>query len=687
MAGQPGSTGDDSQACRMRRDVARLWLEHPIVRTRGLLGNPKAAELLKIPVVPRLGKQMLLPVLAVLVAAYLYLQLFGLPVGIGWLRDQPVLLVGAFLASLAVAAFSLWWVLRRWIREAWFFVMAGVAISGVVLSTTLMSKCAEGAGLTGFYWALLMFYGEDAGMFGSGGEGCGPLPPGIEAARFIGIGVLLWAVGGLLIRLFVSPVTRLRARLARRVIIVYGLNDASLRLVDRLVESTPHAMVLVIEPDPEHHLLSRIRASGAGAIVGDIVPDENQKRRIAVVFRRLFSKRTALERCYLMHDNDYMNVRAAAVVQQLLRELVDNGVPPRVIVRIDDVQHAKDFVRREVLDEAPAFVATLGSAQLTARALVERAVALEVERLFVVDDTDLAEAIQDEWRVVGELTQKQPGEIHLDEPDWQVTGQIAVIYTGPPDPVALRRIERRAGNLADGRVYLFAQSPDAVGVARETVLGNLFPYELSLGAFPVTGAAPADCLEGVPEDSWYRAAQALHAKYLAKYGGTAWAELSLYEIEKNFRSIWTAVHAPVKLLGRTWSASTGTALAPVKTEKELQQLVMAEHAGWLKLDLDNGFTPNDVSKSHEDFGVLKKIFRENWLLRPWDQIQREACTVADGCWRCERYEAAKGATRDSVETGREILKALGYELYRAPGPPGGSMIGVGVHGCPQVVDS
>lgn len=693
----------------------QLWAGRPVGRTRGLFGNPRAKRELGWRFWPErwstVGRWLLVVILA---AALLTLFSFLLRYPgegayrqpLDRVRPWPVV---AFLALLVACAVGVWTATRRRWRASWLWVMAGVVLIGGALSVRLMAACGRTTQLEPWYWAVLMFTGEDAGFFGPGDDGfCGATPPGIEAARFIGLGVLLWAVGGLVVRIFAGPMSYWRATMLRRVVVVFGLNDDSVRLIDRLVESTHHARIVVIEPDPDHPMLPRVRAAGALGVVGGIANDDRQKRRLEKIFLRWGKRRVALERCYLMHDNDYVNVTAAEVVRAVLREHECGEVPPRVILRIDDVQHSKDFVRREVLDDAASFVATLGAPQLTARALVERAEALGVQELYVVGDTDLADAVLEEWEIQRSLSalhgRPWMRDVYRDRPPGgDRSRKSAVIYTEEYSAAALRAVEREASETPDGALYLFVQSRDAVGVADVAIMGNLFPYELSVGAFPMPGRQPLNCLEGVPEDSWYRAARALHETYLIAYGGDAWEELAVHEIQKNFRSIWTAVRSPVELLDRTWSETTGTRERPVAHGgAEELTLARAEHEAWRAFDLAHGFRPNEVPKDDPRFGLLKKAFRENWLLVAWEELlgarcgatrrcgqcrlapgtgtgEQDAAWVGCECWRCRRSVEAVDGSLSSVRMGFAILSALGYRLHEKAAVAGSEC--VRVEGC------
>lgn len=198
-------------------------------------------------------------------------------------------------------------------------------------------------------------------------------------------------------------------------------------------------------------------------------------------------------------------------------------------------------------------------------------------------------------------------------------------------------------------------------MAEEPILGNIHLFGPSLGSLP----SETGCLAGVPEDAWLRAAQTLHESYRKKYDGKRWEELNQYEIEKNLRSIWTTVRAPVEKLNRTWTRGFP---APPTTE-EINQLIENEHNAWYEFDHANGFfsgnlEPGIDDKTSRQAALAKQHFGENWLMHPYETLTTEAPALEDNTTLAgRRLKTCTTNTHDSIHHNLGILNALGYELH------------------------
>lgn len=579
------------------------------------------------------------------------------------------------LLTAAAASSTKTWLQDR-VRNPPVWVLIGVTLLSFTLSTRHLWGCSNPAGrvpiLTELLGGLSYFLGGEPNF-----SGCSPSVAGLVAAQLLAVGVALGTVWTLLSSVTASLRDSWRARWARRVVLVIGLNNDSLRVIKELVDN--RHMVVVLEPDPDHKLTKEARSSGARIVTGDLTVKKDRGLVQHMIRPAWLGNRWALERCYLLDESDYTNVQAANIIIKILNELREKTrstypVPPRIIVRIDDVIHARDYIRRQALDDSPAFISTIGIPQMTARAIVECIRKKTVARLHVVGDGDLADAICDEWETVKKLVpvlQESPIETEIcnKEPDYENLGNDIVVVYAEPSPEKLRNIEEQAeGPSEDAEVLsedrgirIFSWSPEVIGVAEEPILGNIHLFGPTLGSLP----GETGCLAGVPEDAWLRAAQTLHESYRKKYDGKRWEELNQYEIEKNLRSIWTTVRAPVEKLNRTWTRGFP---APPTTE-EINQLIENEHNAWYEFDHANGFfsgnlEPGIDDKTSRQAALAKQHFGENWLMHPYETLTTEAPALEDNTTLAgRRLKTCTTNTHDSIHHNLGILNALGYELH------------------------
>lgn len=393
---------------------------------------------------------------------------------VGWKRLLILIVIGALIGVACWCGAKL---LRTRHR---YYVILGL-LSGVVLFISFLNfrSCGDGRApiFAQLFYGVQMLLGEPLDWLLADDRSCATSSVLTEVGQYLGLIVLLAAVFRVIAQISSAQFTMLRATFAKSVVVVSGLNDDSLPIIRSLTEAPDGSMIVVIEPDPEHPLLPQVRRYGAAVTIGDISNRPADRQHLADIathvsrFRqvrhgvlnwprkardgwsnnqsnsdasgepirlpqpgRSRQSYVALNRIYLLGENDSENAADAEIVRQVLAEIPEGYArdflpPPRVIVRLDRYRQARHYAadqvqawghepRAEGLEagaarsgsqkQVRAFLATLGRTQLTAQTLAQHIMehpALKAQQsgadwhlVVVVGNTELAEAFMDEWK-------------------------------------------------------------------------------------------------------------------------------------------------------------------------------------------------------------------------------------------------------------------------------------------------
>lgn len=620
----------------------------------------------------------------------------------------------AFLLALGASGTYLSWALhrvwhRRW-RNAFFGILALVTLYVVALSVVGFSGCVGPLvpGFTQVYYALLLLTGGSPDIWGR--TGCAIEPFAVQVAEYMAMAVLFAAVLRVIAEVTSNWFTRHAVKRAGRVILVAGLNEHSLPVIRELAADSDGAVVAVVEPDPDHPLLAQVRRTGAKVIEGEISnrPRDRGWLTGAVTRRGGF---LALDRAYLLGDDDQVNIADAEIIRQTIASLGarykhEHLPPPRIVVRVDRYLQGRHYAAEQVRnwghdDDPRAFIATMGQTQLTAHALAQRIIEVgRPDHTIVVGESDLSEAFLHEWRfqqasasfladslasptdAVGQasltlefLRAKSCLSAPVERPSLPAVDELleaqrryrrtTVLLAGPPDAYSLRELEQLARQLDGERIRLFAPRSGTRGIADFPVLGALHFYGLSLGGFDPTDTRNRDVpgqkphryasqfapspLHGVPQDSWYRAARLIADVYGISSGPDSWKGLHPADRESNFRALWHTLDALARQ-GYAWVSQRPTSYTQPPPEL-LDTLLESEHTNWFRFKQHHGWVG---VASGADRSAL-----EHRLCFSWDDLTSRDDLAG------HRAEAVAN-TRKSLRSNIQALEALGF--YAVPKP-------------------
>lgn len=200
------------------------------------------------------------------------------------------------------------------------------------------------------------------------------------------------------------------------IVLVWGLNPYSLDVVRALrAAAHPFTAIVFLEPDKAHPLKQQAQQLGAFVIGGTINSDPRNQEilssilshpgadflsRLISPWARASRPGISLRAAYLLHQHDIRNIEAADVLDVILRDPNQwrADAPPRIIVRIDRVRLAQDFIRRKIASTHVLYDAT-GLHQMTAREVVQHVLDQQPDSVVVTGHTDLTLAFLYEWTI------------------------------------------------------------------------------------------------------------------------------------------------------------------------------------------------------------------------------------------------------------------------------------------------
>ena len=540
-------------------------------------------------------------------------------------------LVLATPVALGVLAFlAFYWPRRTETRNYPLGVTAVLVASVLVLAVPTYWSCPGTAGQTPFWTQLAFALNIIVGDYQECGTSAAPSHPlALQLARFLGPLVLVVAAVGVVSRVFRAQLDRFRVRWARRLVLVTGLGETGLAVLTRLlVGRDEHTTVAVLVDSPGDPLIERARLRGARVVA---VNPLNERRLRSLLCR---GNRFRVHTIYALAENVTANlqwVEQIRAVAQRTRPVL--GLPPRVILRVDDPWQAEYWRRRGTFRRAERgqriawATDALSSYEVTAGLVVRQLMAGDYNPLVLAGSSPMALSIcaelaqlkreEDLLEVKREpllsrllLLGPQAAELldqhRLRQERFGNSASTSRIRVDPRDPA-----ESTLRELLDGSVHpavILAESPSpsssttatflaasntrwtifdwsatAHGAAPEPIIERLYPFGLTIDA-------PGD----QPVDGWERAARVVHERYLNEHvpvpdglpSHRHWHEgLSTFLKESNIRLVTTTISS-AEQVGRTWvpTAEGGDETADgtrQPSEAELDQMARLEHESWL----------------------------------------------------------------------------------------------------------
>ncbi|WP_026909786.1 RyR domain-containing protein [Patulibacter minatonensis] len=584
------------------------------------------------------------------------------------------------MAAAAIVAAALYWRWRR-LTETGFGVLvaASLVVTTVVLAVPAYVSCTGGQ--TQFWapvtWTLSLF-------LGSAEDVCGPTKPlALQVARLTAILTTFLSLGAVGLTALVSQRDGLRARFARSVVLVVGLDDLTRRFIEILTHhDLDGSTVVLLEPTRGNPFVGELRRRGVRAVYGD--PTDPEQIRRLLVGRGPLGHRHRLCAAYILTPEASETLTIAGHVRSVVGDLATDAASPRLVARFDDPRHAEAWRRRQIADDHELLTDTVGLFRVTAQEVVDEALGHDPRRLVVLGSTPMAVAVLEEL-VQHRREQAVDGtppdlEVVVIAPDAEellidhVRGQewygdridggerptpvaavpavasvaaaldtelpaLVVVATEPSEDQGqlTSRLALRYPN-----VPFLAWHDGVQGIAAGNVLENVTTFGLTLVATHRTGERTVEVL---PEDGWERIARRLHEQYVATRspgdgppgpGQLPWDDLSRFYRESNRRRVAVALQIVMRA-GRTWLPPSRGSRVPARLgSDEVRDLAHLEHESWWRYYLAGGFRPGPRRE------VPNRTLRHPGLV-PWEDLpDRDRAYTVASLEHCLKHLEAMG---------------------------------------------
>lgn len=593
---------------------------------------------------------------------------------------------------------------RRPFTSAPVLVLAAMAASAVVLG--LCSYLFHYGEQTPFFaplaWTLGLFVGNDDTHLGDS------VPVALELARLLAIATTLTTALAATLALFRSQLDRVAIWRARSLIVIVGVDDETVSLVNAIAQRrSSKETLVVVTGNADQPAVAAARDLGARIRITSI------QSASALVGLRMWKR---LGRLYLLSEDPVQNEMRLSAVNTALDNLGDNRFRIPLTVRVDDPWQAEVWRRsffeaREAVDspegENKRWVAdAVGrfeiSAAKLARHLTTKRVRVQAERpaktVLVCGLTPLTHALTSEF---AQLVREHGvyAKPHVDLPS-------ALIIVARGADGFVRDHQIRQARIAPGETALPVEAYDAEGTpetVNEILAGNDpadYAVVLADSAFTTTGtrlaasfptlriyqassstaALPESTIVGrlypfpinmdlngtAPQDVWERAAELIHEYYSAAtnrdtWSTMEWANLDPFLQQSNRRQVVNTLWLVEKVGQHTWntiehldSTASSNSLDGVDLDERFEALgfdlrtvdkmIQLEHDDWCRFYRDAGWK---FSTTRND-----KAKRHN-LLRDWDELMGSDANDID------KRENLSRARRSLYST-LLILRSLGY---------------------------
>jgi hypothetical protein len=518
-------------------------------------------------------------------------------------------------------------------------IVLALTVMNCVLGLASYWNCHDAAHpmvITPLMWTAQLVKGGTSELELSGQICPAPIPVALEVARLSALGVIFLGVASVAVALFRSQVDRIRARAARSVTVVVGVDDDSRSMVKSVVNTLePNSRLVLVTEDPDRPSVAESRRDGARVLAADL--DEPRMIEALPLWHKL-------DRLYLLDADASINLtRLHTIGQTSSARGLHRRVP--LIVRIDDPWYAAAWRAQQFGGSDTRWAAdAVGKYEVTARRLLDEITdGRGVTRVLVCGTSPLTLALcadleqrrrehdfcderadetlpavtlvaesADEYRDDHLHRQRRlglpPGGDYIDAvgdpPSMPVlarlvgeksdTGSCAVIFVDADpmfgasiDPTIATRLAMRFPD-----VPVFVWNPTAAGAGGERPgLEKLRTYRLTM-----------DLPSGQAHDAWERAAMLIHERYRTAVAGASparrpWAELDEFYRGSNRRQVRNALWLAEQIGGHSWAdLDQGVGDAPQQPSADpLEQLqamgfdrsaalamARAEHEDWCR---------------------------------------------------------------------------------------------------------
>jgi hypothetical protein len=599
-----------------------------------------------------------------------------------WLRPGDDLTLLVALAVWFAALMCYWGMRRRQTQTVGLTTVVTMVVVGGVLGTASLLPCrgAETKTLVSA-WVLGLYVGNPPSAYQT--SACPGQPPlALQLGQIICLAATLVGAVGAASVLWRDPVGRLRSRFVRDAIVLTGLDEMTLPLLQRLAETSRLASIVVIEPDSDHRLLDEARDTGARIMIGQ--PTSEQVLTPVLAGRH----GCALSRLYALRDDVTENEAILAAAKRILqRHQPDPERQPHLVARIDDPRHADHWRGWRIGTSSLCFEDALSAPESTACALAGHVLRTRARRLLLCGDSTLALALLRELsRRAWERQQAaeaatvaraaHPDAARLSEADLRLLDPLPLqsitlldhraeellreylatspapvvralpeVYAQPVswksellatlDGMTAAAAAETAVVVADdlhesdmhaaGRVArlhrgtpVFVQASDGAGMSG-AIFDLLQPFQRAL------------LVDGeVPEDTWTRVSRHWHECYRLGHPAVPgeprawtnrpWAELDPFIQRDNILQL-RSIMAAVVALGRRWVPGRAVAAGSFieLTDRDLEAIASAEHTRWYQRRLKAGWSPGDGRQNgRRPRGGHARV---NARVVPWPELQ------------------------------------------------------------------
>ena len=588
--------------------------------------------------------------------------------------SQPMTLM---FVLLALAFVSYWWPRRRLARA--FTLAASGTLTLLTVATAIPAYSSTDSKQAEFWailaWTLALFVGNVENPFGA------EMPLALQLARLTAISTTFLGLVVILANLSRERYDDLRARYARSVTLVMGLDELTEPFVQQLArERFIGTTVVVVAPHRGHPQVRNVRNLGARVVYGNV----RDPRFISPLISRRTIVRgqvsSTLRAAYLLQENPTEALAAAGTLLAATPARQLDGAIPRLLVRLDSPWQAEDWRRAEVAGSGTFLTDTIGQFQVTAREVLMHALEERRSPVVLVGSNPLTLSILDELEqhrreqavvgtppslrvvMVDPRAEQMRGDHEIHQHHYSQASQPNVIeYVGQEaDPEEVTRLlsqeptplvavldepsvaqmqlaNRIAVRLPNAEVLVRTEGTPGIGAQR--LLANLVPFGMTL-------VARKGVSDSLPEAGWDRIARRLHEAYLQTVSTPrwpsqlAWDELSEFYRESNLRRLGVILRVPLEA-GRSWRRpSWSSGITHPLTEEELVELARLEHDSWREFYEQNGWRFGRTRS--EKWGWLRHSQLVTWAELP---------------------DASRAYTVDSVRDALGYLEALGYRPF------------------------
>lgn len=559
--------------------------------------------------------------------------------------------------------------LRRVFRDSQWWVIAGAAVTAVVLGLTGFREWADASG--GPVWTFWDLVYRTAQLFtlesGSvaGGE---DVPTSLQVARFLAPAVMAGAVVRAVVALFQEQAQMLRLGTMRQHVVVCGLGRKGAAL-SRSLREHGHRVV-VIEKDAENDRVLTCRSAGVPVLIGDSTDPEVLRRagvtRAAFLVALCGASSVNAQVVTVAHEISQHRqstlMSMAHVVEPELARLLQARFPashaPQVRLEFFDLY---ERAARVLLQRHPPFrpddlqphLLVVGLGRLGSRLVVEAARTWRLAghgpddrfRVSVVDprSEERIGAMLDEHPEVADVCDLQASAISSDM-------QVRVAYVSLGDEAeALRTALQVHRSLKDAASLVIVRAETLEGIpALLSTAGSEFS---SLRGFAMLDeTCDTDLLLGGFTESL---AQMLHTRYLATREVQGWRQGPLDQAGRTHPALvpWAELPTRFKDSNRDQAAHIWTKIAYAGYE-------LIELTSWDALDFS--FTDEDV----EDLARMEHDRWSAYQRRTASRLPWRGRQHADEVSWEELPDEERDVDRAFVRSLPPLLAQLGYQIVR-----------------------